>query len=172
MSELQAVHTVKESIVERNFTAGETEEEVNTWTKEFDGFPKEAKERALTLRQLMEKMEEEKRLADKMESDKKKNALAKAKHEERMSQERELLDQQLKFQKAVEASQQEQNAKKIVSAKLLKLTSTKFDGSYENWLPFSNKVKVEIYKTGLSPATKFAYLKELLKPKVRTDIDG
>ena len=83
-------------------------------------------------------MEEEKRLADKMEFDTKENALAKAKHEERMSQERELLDQQLKFQKAVETSQEEQNAKKIVSAKLLRLTTTKFDGSYENWLPFSN----------------------------------
>ena len=79
MSKLQAVHTVKESIVERKFTEGESEEVINTWTKEFDGFLKEADERALTLRQLVEKMEEEKRLADKMESDKKENALAKAK---------------------------------------------------------------------------------------------
>ena len=66
-------------------------------------------------------MEDEKRLADKMESNKKeKVVLTKAKHEERMSQERELLDQQMKFQKAVEASQQEKNAKKMVSAKMLK----------------------------------------------------
>ena len=115
-------------------------------------------------------MEEEKRLADKMKSNKKeKIALAKAKHEERMSQERELLDQQMKFQKAVEASQQEQNAKKMVSAKLPKLTITKFDGSYENWLPFINKFEVEIDKTDLPPVTKFAYLKELLEPKVRAD---
>ena len=121
MSKLQAVHTVKESIVERKFTEGESLE-VNNWTEEFEGFLKEADERALTLRQLVEK-----RLADKMEFDKRENALAKAKHEERMSQEGELLDQQLKFQKAVEASQQEQNAKKTVSAKLPKLTITKFD---------------------------------------------
>ena len=87
-------------------------------------------------------MEEEKRL----ESDKKENALAKAKHEERMSQERELLDQQMKFHKAVEASQQEKNTKKIVSTKLPKLTITRFDGSYENWLPFINKFEVEIDK--------------------------
>ena len=40
-----------------------------------------------------------------MESRKKEMALAKMKHEERMNQERELLDQQVKFQKAVEASQ-------------------------------------------------------------------
>ena len=127
MSKLQAVHTVKESIVEQKFTEGESEEEVSTWTKEFDGFLKEVDERALALRQLVEKMEEEKRLADKMESDNKEFALAKTKHEERMSQERELLDQQMKFQKAVEASQKEHNAKKMVSAKLPKLTITKFD---------------------------------------------
>ena len=52
---LQAVHTVKESIVERKFTEGESEEEVNTWTKESDRCLKEADERALTLRQLVEK---------------------------------------------------------------------------------------------------------------------
>ena len=100
MSKLQAVHTVQESIVERKFTEGKSEEEVTTWTKEFDGFLKEADERALAIRQLVEKMEEEKRLVDKMESDKKEIALAKARHEERMSQERELLDKQMKFQKA------------------------------------------------------------------------
>ena len=38
MSKLEAVHTVKESIVQRKFIEGESEEEVNTWTKEFDGF--------------------------------------------------------------------------------------------------------------------------------------
>ena len=81
-------------------------------------------------------MEEDKRLADKMESDKREMVLAKMKHEERKSQERELLDQQVQFQKAVEASQQEQNVKKTVTAKLPKLSITKFDGTYANWPPF------------------------------------
>ena len=91
-------------------------------------------------------------------------ALAKVKHEERMRQERELLDQKVKFQKAVEASQQEQNAKKTVTAKLPKLSITKFDGTFANWLPFWNKFEAEIDKTELAPVTKFAYLKELLEP--------
>ena len=81
-------------------------------------------------------MEEDKRLADKMESDKREMVLAKMKHEERKSQERELLDQQVQFRKAVEASQQEQNVKKTVTAKLPKLSITKFDGTYANWPPF------------------------------------
>ena len=172
MSKLQAVHTAKESIIELRFTEGETEEQVNTWAKEFDGFLEEADEKALAMRQLVAKMEEEKRLVEKLESDKKEMALAKVKHEERMSQERELLDQKVKFQKAVEASQQEQNAKKTVTAKLPKLSITKFDGTFANWLPFWNKFEAEIDKTELAPVTKFAYLKELLEPKVRTDIDG
>ena len=173
MSKLQAVHTAKESIIELRFTEGEREEQVNTWAKEFDGFLEEADEKALAMRQLVAKMEEEKRLAEKLESDKKEMALAKVKHEERMSQERELLDQKVKFQKAVEASQQEQNAKKTVTAKLPKLSITKFNGTFANWLPFWNyKFEAEIDKTELAPVTKFAYLKELLEPKVRTDIDG
>ena len=171
-AKLQAVHTAKESIIELRFTEGETEEQVNTWAKEFDGFLEEADEKALAMRQLVAKMEEEKRLAEKLESDKKEMAFAKVKHEERMSQERELLDQKVKFQKAVEASQQEQNAKKTVTAKLPKLSITKFDGTFANWLPFWNKFEAEIDKTELAPVTKFAYLKELLESKVRTDIDG
>ena len=100
MSKLQAVHTAKESIIELRFTEGETEEQVNTWAKEFDGFLEEADEKALALRQLVAKMEEEKRLAEKLQSDKKEMALAKVKHEERMSRQRALLDQKLKFQKS------------------------------------------------------------------------
>ena len=76
-------------------------------------------------------------------------------------------------QKAVESqSTGNKTRRKIVSAKLPKLTITKFDGSYENWLPFINKFEVEIDKTDLSPVTKFAYLKELLEAKVRADTDG
>ena len=69
------------------------------------------------------------------------------KHEEWMSQERELLDQQVKFQKAIAVSQQEQNAKKTVTPKLLKLSITKFDGTFANWPPFWNKFEAEIDKT-------------------------
>ena len=172
MSKLQSAHTVKESIIELKFTNGESEEEVSTWVKEHDKFLKEADEKALAIRQLVGKMEEDKRLADRMESDKKEMALAKMKPEERMSHERELLDQQVRFQKAVEASQQEQNAKKTVTAKLPKLSITKFDGTLANWPPFWNKFEAEIDKTELAPVTKFAYLKELVEPKVRADIDG
>ena len=49
---------------------------------------------------------------------------------------------------------------------------TKFDGTFKQWLPFWNKFCAEIDSTDLTPMTKFAYLKELIQPKVRADIDG
>ena len=64
-----------------------------------------------------------------------------------MSQERELLDKQVKFQKAIAVSQQEQNAKKTVTPKLLKLSITKFNGTFANWPPFWNKFEAAIDKT-------------------------
>ena len=106
-----------------------------------------------------------------MESDRREMALSKMKHEERMSQEHELLDQQVKFQKTIEVSQQEQNAKETVTPKLPKLSIKKFDATFGNWLPFWNKFEAEMDKTELVSVTKFAYLQELLEPKARVDID-
>ena len=42
----------------------------------------------------------------------------------------------------------------------------------EGLLPFGNKFQVEIGKTSLASVTKFAYLKELVDPRVLTEIDG
>ena len=56
--------------------------------------------------------------------------------------------------------------------KLPKLSITKFDGSFDQWLSFWNKFSAEIDATDLPAVTKFAYLKEFLVTKVRADIDG
>lgn len=54
-----------------------------------------ADEEALSVSNLIAKIEKENRAAAKMESDKQEMALNQAKHEERLKQERELLEQQL-----------------------------------------------------------------------------
>ena len=71
-------------------------------------------------------------------------------------------------QKPVEKANQSEQRK----TKLPKLQITKFSGTYEAWLPFWNRFQAEIDKTKLSSVTKFAYLKELVDPKVRAEIDG
>ena len=56
--------------------------------------------------------------------------------------------------------------------KLPKLSITKFDGSFENWLSFWNKFTAEIDSKDLPSITKFAYWKELIDTKIRADIEG
>ena len=59
-----------------------------------------------------------------------------------------------------------------LSSKLPELKITKFNGDVSNWLTFWNKFEAEIDKSDLTPTTKFAYLKEMLEPRVRTEVDG
>lgn len=61
---------------------------------------------------------------------------------------------------------------KADNAKLPKLTITMFSGTYEAWLPFCRKFVAEVDSTDLAALSKFTYLKELIEPKVKIDLDG
>ena len=78
------------------------------------------------------------------------------------------MEQKLEYLKAKDASNQAQVTR--AASKLPKLSITKFDGLFKNWLPFWNNL--EINSANLTPLTKFVYLKELVESKVRADIDG
>ena len=57
-------------------------------------------------------------------------------------------------------------------AKLPKLTIAKFNGSYTDRLRFWNIFEAEIDKcSDVAAVTKFAYLKDLLEPKVRQSVE-
>ena len=64
------------------------------------------------------------------------------------------------------------HTEKVSAAKLPKLVITKFNGTPQDWLRFWNKFEAEIDKSQVAAVTKFSYLKELVKPKVRNAIDG
>ena len=71
--------------------------------------------------------------------------------------ERQLEETKAKQQPVEKANQSEQR-----TTKLPKLQITKFNGTYEAWLPFWNKFQAEMDKGNLASVTKFAYLKELV----------
>ena len=80
-----------------------------------------------------------------------------------------------KFELQQELNQKAEKTGKITQkdqVKLPKLSITKFNGTHEQWLSFWNKFEAEIDGADIAPMTKFAYLKELVEPKVREDIDG
>ena len=95
-----------------------------------------------------------------------KETLLARQREEQLKFERQQLEQKAEFSKENVAFTSKQNVK------LPKLVITKCNGALENWLAFWNKFEAEIDKTGLPAVTKFAYLKELVEPRVRKGIDG
>ena len=66
----------------------------------------------------------------------------------------------------------QQTQAKSTTTRLLKLSITKFDRKFATWLSFWNNFEVKIDFTALPTVKKFSYLKELVEPKVKTDIDG
>ncbi len=62
-------------------------------------------------------------------------------------------------------------SKEVKNTKLPKLSITKYSGKFSDWLPFWNTFHAEIDSTDLLTVSKFGYLEELLKPKIRVDID-
>ena len=56
--------------------------------------------------------------------------------------------------------------------KFPKLTLSKFDGSHLDWQRFWCQSEFEINRAELAQVTKFRFLKEALKLKVRVLVDG
>lgn len=116
-----------------------------------------------------------------------KSAIAEAENTEREMRENQLArerEEQLKFERK-QLEQKEEFSSKLKnstqnfpshsskqSVKLPKLVITKYNGALENWLSFWNKFEAEIDKADLPAVTKFAYLKELVEPRVKRGIDG
>ena len=160
VTKINACHTLKDSIEEEKIVKEKSEEQVTEWVSGIEQKLKAADKKVLELRGTTDGIVRKTQAFQKAEGVKEELMLQEENHEQKFRQEHELFEQQLRFQKALEASRQSQA--KAVSTKLPKLSIAKFDGKYENWLLFWNKFVVEIDSTDLSPVTKFAYLKELV----------
>ena len=56
--------------------------------------------------------------------------------------------------------------------KLPKLVITRFDSRYQDWPCFWSQFREIIDKKNIASMTKFAYLRELLEPKVKKTIEA
>ena len=59
-----------------------------------------------------------------------------------------------------------------MQAKLPKLVISQFNGSHMDWPRFWGQFTENIEKSSIAPVTKFAYLRELLAPKVRKTVEA
>ena len=110
--------------------------------------------------------------AENTEREMRENLLARER-EEQLKFERKQLEQKEEFSSKLKNSTQNfPSHSSKQSVKLPKLVITKYNGALENWLSFWNKFEAEIDKADLPAVTKFAYLKELVEPRVKRGIDG
>ena len=155
------------------FEAGKRAEDVGNWSSNIEEPIAEADKEVLWLEKwLLETNEEIEHW--KQKDDEERKACT---HEEELKFEREQMEMKLEFQHHLEEAKAKQqpvekaNWSEQRTTKLPKLQITKFNGTYEAWLPFWKKFQAKIDKANLASVTKFAYLKELVDPKVRGEID-
>ena len=191
-TKVNGIYTVKDEIEELKFINEESEEDVQTWADEIETKLRSAREKTGLVKQTILEIENEETLIQgqkdeeirektiKIETDKQiaiekaRLELEKAHKEEERKRELEhqdlILQQRLKFEKDLTTT--EGKLKQVKNAKLPKLDITNFSGKVSDWLPFWNIFEAEIDATEMPAVSKFGYLKELLEPKVRAEIEG
>ena len=158
------IEEVKLQILEGKFERGDSDETVTNWSKNVE--------------EQVENVDAEVEKLQKYLDEMKANEASKAKEAERAQQiqfEKEQYEQKLHFEHKVDEIKKDKTTKKPdqIQTKLLKLIITPFNGAPTDWLRFWNIFETEIdNNSDIAPVTKFAYLKELLKPNVRSTIDG
>ena len=171
---VKEVDALKLRVEQTMFKAGKSAEDVGSWSSSIEEPIAEADEEVSRLEKwLVETNGEIEHRKHKDEEERKARA-----REEELKFERQQMEIKLEFERQLEETKAKQqpgekaNQSEQRTTKLPKVQITKFNGTYEAWLPFWNKFQAEIDKANLASVTKFAYLKELVDPKVRAEIDG
>ena len=190
-NKINGIYSLKEEIEELKFINEESEADVETWATETETKLNSAKEKIGLINDTLSDIENEECINKQAKDEETRRKLMSAEAEkqieiekaklelERVHKEEErkrelehkdlILQQQIKFEK----TQAEKSIdKQVKNVKLPKLSITKFSGKYSDWLSFWNTFEVEIDSTELPSVSKFGYLKELLEPKVRSEIEG
>ena len=160
---------IKLKIKEKKLASGEQMAEVCAWS---DGIHKVVEGVDAEIEHLVKCLGEAKQKSRTAEKESEKATIAEER-EHQLAFQKEKLEMKLEYErKSEEFKKGKQGETSGTHAKLPKLPITKFDGTFEQWLPFRNKFCAEIDSPDLPQVTKFAYLKELVLSKVRADIDG
>lgn len=159
---------LKREVEEAKLENGESLDKVKEWGQEIeeriDIVDNEIKVLKMRVKSAITK-------AENTEGEKQENQLA-CEREELLKFERKQLEQKEFSSKLKNSMQNLPSHSSKQSVKLPKLVITKYNGALENWLSFWNKFEAEIDKADLPAVTKFAYLKELVEPRVKKGIDG
>ncbi len=161
-----SIDEIKLQILEKKFERGDNEETITDWSKSIENEVEEVDGEVEKLQRYLDTRKAE--------------DASKTKETERVQQlqfEKEQYEQKLRFEQKSDEIKKDKAATKSntdqMRTKLPKLIITPFNGAPTDWLRFWNVFEAEIdNNSDLAAVTKFAYLKELLKPNVKSTIDG
>lgn len=113
----------------------------------------------------------------KMQAKESEEELAERDRQKQLAFERTQLEMRSTYEKKIEETKQAKTTEPTSiqaakTAKLPKLVITKFRGDLTDWPRFWSQFETEIDKAEIGGVTKYSYLKELVDPKIRTEIDG
>ena len=173
---LDEVHAVKLRVQEKKL-AETSAEEVKTWTTEIQTSLEPFEDAITEIEQTIKDLKDTENKKKQQEADIAATLAREEKYKEQLNFEKEKLEQQLYYEEQLEEKRKGSHGQKTdkehkVNTKLPKLVITKYNGTHADWLRFWNQFEAEIHAADIPAVTKFAYLKELVDPKVITGIDG
>ena len=173
------IDALKLQVVEEMFKSSDSEENIGDWSDKIEKEIGEVDTRVTYINERLASL----KLEQDTKTQESENGIKARDHEEQLRFERAQLEQKLVYEQKIEEAKKNYATKSEgkaspapgegVRTKLPKLTITKFNGTHTDWLRFWNIYEAEIDKcSDMAAVTKFAYLKDLLEPKVRAGIDG
>ena len=160
---------LKLQIEEKKVSSGVALDDVTTWSNEVEAKLASVDESVVVTGKRLNEIKKEASAEGGEEED----VSLQKKRKELLEFERAQLELKLEYEKkTAEVIKSQKEPTRADNAKLPKLTITNFNGTYEAWLSFWSKFVAEVDSTDLAAVSKFAYLKELIEPKVRINIDG
>ena len=171
---VKKVESVKTQIEQAKLESGVAVDELTKWSDGVEAQQETADEEITYLSETLVQINYKTSLqAKKCEEE-----LAERDRDKQLQFERAQLEQKLEFEKKIEEARKSQVSQVAASpapgksAKLPKLVITKFRGELTDWPRFWSQFEAEIDKAEIAGVTKYSYLKKLVDPKIRTEIDG
>ena len=170
---MKKVESVKTKIEQAKLESGVQVDELTEWSAAVEAQQETADEEITHLSDRLVQMSYKTR----MQAKESEEELAERDRQKQLAFERTQLEMRLTCEKKIEETKQAKtteptSTQAAKTAKLPKLVITKFRGDLTDWPRFWSQFETEIDKAEIAGVTKYSYLKELVDPKIRTEIDG
>lgn len=169
------VEDFKLQIEQAKIANGEKLEDVSEWSLTVEAAQTSADENIAYLRKWLTEYKQRERLSEKEGQ----QAFLEQSRKDQLEFERTQLEMRLTYEKKIEETKANHSKtteptsnQAAKTAKLPKLVITKFRGELTDWPRFWSQFETEIDKAEIAGVTKYSYLKELVDPKIRAEIDG